>query len=795
MGQESEQSHDQIEPQQQGSPVAHTLMRFALAVRYRRNVVFTTMAICLVLGAIYYATAKRYYGAKAAMLVSQTGPDNLNVTMAGDEMMRRNNMPTYENMITSAKVLEGAIAKLPPGDLIDLQPYRRELWVGKLQANLRAKAVRSTNILEINYRSADPYVAVSVVQAIVQSYLDFMDQVHKGTSEEIGKVLTQERNETAEQLTKKQNELLEARRHFADMGFRSDARTLHPTLQRAVFFNESLINAQKQRVECQATLAALETAIRNREDLGQYMATVANTVGQEVLLNSLGLGNRDAYAQNNIEQNMLNDMAQLNTLQQNLGPAHPEVVSMRERIRLSDEYLRSLPERLQQRLSGGQGGQFGPWLVQIVRQKLDELTQKEQILQEKFELARAEAIDVTGQLGQIEILERDVKRLGDMNDVLLNQIASLDLKKSGQEVRVAVTEEPAVVASPVSPKLSYAVLVSVLLGFGLGLAMVQLLDTLDDRFRSVEELQSRLRVHVLSMIQQLPPSDVLGVQGLTTYKNLASAESEAFRTLRTALALAHQDARQIVITSAEPGDGKTTILANLAVCYAQAEKKTLLIDADLRRPGLSTAMNMRGIRGLSEVLHSDGDIAESAIEHIQSSGMLGLDVLPSGPRQADPTRLFGGQRFTELLAWAATVYDQVLIDSPPALTTSDTAIIGRLVDGVVIVIQPAKNRRRIVTRVVDGLSMMKIPLLGVIVNRVGSGNDSGYYGYHSSYGYGYGYGYNYSGYGHDDEDKNQDAIPDEDTVAYRDADEPDAELTEDERSPKVPALIVPRRVA
>ena len=99
--------------------------------------------------------------------------------------------------------------------------------------------------------------------------------------------------------------------------------------------------------------------------------------------------------------------------------------------------------------------------------------------------------------------------------------------------------------------------------------------------------------------------------------------------------------------------------------------------------------------------------------------------------------MLGSPRFSQLLAWAETVYDLILIDSPPTLATTDTAIIGRLVDGVILVVQPAKNRRRLVTRVVERLGLMKIPVLGLVVNRTGSEEDHGYYGYHS-YGYGYG---------------------------------------------------------
>jgi capsular exopolysaccharide synthesis family protein len=427
----------------------------------------------------------------------------------------------------------------------------------------------------------------------------------------------------------------------------------------------------------------------------------------------------------------------------------------------------------------------------MVQQKLEESRKKEEMLTARFEETRAEAINLSGQLAQIELLERDVKRLSDMNDVLLNQIASLDLKQNGQEVRVAVIEEPVIATRPVSPRLSHVALLTVLGGFGLALGLVTLLDALDDRFRSVDEMQSRLGLPLLSMIQRLEAPEATGPRALVTHALPTSVASECFRTLRTALTLTYPDAHQIVVTSAEPSDGKTTTLANLAVCYAQGDKRTLLIDADLRRPGLTGLMDMRGPRGLSEVLRSEGDMAEVAALNLRPSGIKGLDVIPSGPRPADPAELLGSPRFSQLLAWAETIYDIILIDSPPTLATTDTAIIGRLVDGVILVVQPAKNRRRLVTRVVERLAMMKIPVLGLVANRTGTDDEHGYYGYHS---YGYGYNYEYSNGEADDRDTaaRTEAADQASCVTFPDQEE-DAKMGEEDDRPRT--LIVPRRVA
>ena len=202
--------------------------------------------------------------------------------------------------------------------------------------------------------------------------------------------------------------------------------------------------------------------------------------------------------------------------------------------------------------------------MQMMQQKLAEAKNKEEILCARFEETRAEAVNLSGQLAQVELLERDIKRLGDMNDVLLNQIASLDLKQNGQEVRVAVIEEPKVATAPISPRLSYVILLTLSGGFSVALGLVTILDALDDRFRSLEELQNRLGVAVLTVIQRLKPPETTGLQALAMFATPAAPECEGFRTLRTALTLTHQEVRSILITSIESGDGKTTTLTNWA---------------------------------------------------------------------------------------------------------------------------------------------------------------------------------------------------------------------------------------
>ncbi len=789
-----------VEPEADYNPSAQFLLsglQLFQTIRYRKNLVFAVMAAVFLLAGLYYATAPRRYSSKAALLITQTNND-LDTSITNKESQSQNTMATFENLVCSARVVEGALKSLPPADQIDFQDVPPENRAAALKANLSAKAVRLTSILEISYRSKDPQVAMNVVRAVVQSYIEFMDSMHKGTAGELNRMLTKERDEIEEKLNVKQKELQETRRRFADMGLPADGATLHPTVQKAVSFSDALIASQKQRVEYEALLAAIQTAIANGQDFGQYLLSAGDSIGRELLLSSLGLGSRDAYTMANLERDLLAAHAQLQNLQQNLGPNHPEVVALAAKVGILEQFMAASDNRIQQHAERLRTSELGPWLAQMVQQKLNEAKQREAIQTTCFEAARTEAINLNGQLVELELLNRDIKRLKEMSSVLFTQISSLDLRQNGQDVRVAETEPPKLLKNPISPKLSTVALLSMFGGLGASLGLVMLLDVMDDRFRSVEEIQTRLGLPILTMIQRLETPESTGPRALVTNVSPTSVASESFRTLRTALTLTHPDARHLVVTSAEPGDGKTTTLANLAVCYAQADKRTLLIDADLRRPGLTGLMDMRGTRGLSEVLRSEVEISQLAPQHIQLSGVKGLDVLPSGPRPSDPAELLSGPRFSQLLAWAETAYDMILVDSPPTLATADTAIIGRLVDGVVIVMQPAKNRRRLVTRVVERLGLMKIPLLGIIVNQASGDGDQGYYDYHA---YGYGYGADYS-YGNEESDNASPATGDGNDEDDGDGDGEegclpfdggtDRQLEDEEESE---SLLIPRRVA
>ena len=759
---------------QSATHLVHVLMQFAWAVRHRKNVMFASLLVAGLLGGLYYATATRYYAAGASLLVMQSGNDIMDPTLAHQGGVQQGLMPTYESLITSAKVIEGALAKLQPEDRIDLAGVAADKWAKALGNNLSAKTVRNTNIIQIEYLSRDPAAAVAVVNAVVESYLEFMDKTHKGTAGEIIDFLTREKEDLAGKLAAKEDELQAARDFAGDLGSGPDDKLMHPLVQRVVSFNEALIETRKERAEMEASLAAVEEAVRNGEGLQQHIMTVANMVGKEILLNGLGINDHDAANQVSLEKELLDFRSELQAMEEHLGPRHPQVTTLEEKIRSTKEYLYGYQDRVRQRLAEIQETQLGPLLTEMMRQKLNETWQLELSRENDYKQALADASSLGTQLSQIDSLQHEVTRLRDSYDALLGRIANIDMKHEGPDIRADTVSDPSEATTPVSPNPRRVALVVLIVGAAVGLLIVYVLDALDDRFRSTDELQQQLGAPVLAMVRRMKSAATDGLEAVQVHSQPEAAESEAFRILRTALSLSGQPSERLVISSSEPGDGKTTVLANLAVACAQAGKKTLLIDADLRRPGLTALMRLRGAGGLSNVLRSTDDMGRAAAAQVTPSGVDGLDVIPSGPRCSNSAELLAGPRLAELIDWAHAVYDQVLIDSPPALAAGDTSIIGKLVDGVILVVQPGKNRRRMVLRVAQSFARLKVSLFGLVVNRVDAGHDAGYYGYGAGdYGDSYVYHYKYTVGDDDDRDASDRLDPD---------------------SSGRPALIVPRRI-
>lgn len=215
---------------------------------------------------------------------------------------------------------------------------------------------------------------------------------------------------------------------------------------------------------------------------------------------------------------------------------------------------------------------------------------------------------------------------------------------------------------------------------------------------------------------------------IITNINPKSPISEAYRTLRTNIEFSafDEEIRVIMLTSAGPGEGKSTTAANLAVAFAQSDKKVIIIDADLRKPTLHHTFSKTNRWGLSNIIAGQA----SAKEVIAQTDIGNLDLLASGPIPPNPSELLASKRMSALLEELKQIYDIIIVDTPPALAVTDAQIMSTKCDGVVLVIDYGKVKREIAMKVKSNLEHVKARILGAVLNNIDRKNGESYYYYY-----------------------------------------------------------------
>lgn len=220
--------------------------------------------------------------------------------------------------------------------------------------------------------------------------------------------------------------------------------------------------------------------------------------------------------------------------------------------------------------------------------------------------------------------------------------------------------------------------------------------------------------------------DQLTTPDLVTLTQPRSAAAEAYRTLRTSLEFSSLDRplRTLVVTSSSPDEGKSTTVANLALALAQAGRRTVVVDADLRRPSLHSLFGLPNVAGLTSMMLDEA----AAQPPYQAGPVAGLRVLTSGPLPPNPAELLASRRFDEILARLIQDADIVLFDAPPLMAVSDAAVLAARVDGVILVVQAEKTKREAVQRAKKMLERVNAHLVGAVLTEVKGERGLAYYG-------------------------------------------------------------------
>ncbi|MBO9523182.1 MAG: polysaccharide biosynthesis tyrosine autokinase [Nocardioidaceae bacterium] len=301
--------------------------------------------------------------------------------------------------------------------------------------------------------------------------------------------------------------------------------------------------------------------------------------------------------------------------------------------------------------------------------------------------------------------------------------------KKVASIKATVVDRASYSATPVAPRPLFNTMLGGLLGLLAGIGIALLRDRLDTRVGSAADLSTLTGSSVLGAIGWDPE---MRSRPLVTSLSSHAPRAEAFRVLRTNLQFVEVDSahKVFVFSSAVPGEGKTSTSVNLALSSAQAGARTLLIEADLRRPRAARWLGLLEDVGVTSVLVGRIGVADA----IQTDPQTGLDFLASGPVPPNPAELLQSQAMSEMLAHLRRAYDVVVIDAPPLLPVADAALLAAHADGVILVTRHGRTRRDQVGHCLDRLAQVDGRLVGVVLNMIRRGTSD-------AYGYGYGYGY------------------------------------------------------
>jgi capsular exopolysaccharide synthesis family protein len=343
-------------------------------------------------------------------------------------------------------------------------------------------------------------------------------------------------------------------------------------------------------------------------------------------------------------------------------------------------------------------------------------------------------------------LERDLKLNENLYLTMKQKYEESRITEAGQMGKVRILD-PALIAEKVKPSKRVNLIFGTFLALGLGLGYAFIREYLDNTVKAVEHLE-RKGLTVLGIIPDMMKNSTrnsikklsLPSKGgtdfkrrLITYEDPKSPVSESYRSLRTNISYASsldKKIKSLLISSSQPGEGKSTTTANLAIAFAQLRKKTLLVDADLRKPVQHNVFGHPRGPGLSEYLI--GDVA-SLDSIIHPTKVENLSIMTAGGLPPNPSELLGSDVMAKMVDQLEEMYDMVLLDSPPIVAVTDASMISGEIDAIALVVKAGSTERTAVDRAMDMVRNVRAPLIGAILNGASQESLGGKYAYYYSY--------------------------------------------------------------
>lgn len=619
---------------------------------------------------------------------------------------------TQAELIKSRPILTAVQDALTPMHLQTLADV--DAPTAYLQRNMTVEIGKRDEVISVALRSPYPAEAAEIVNRVVDAYLASRTEHEQHNSAQVLKALQEELRRTDKELNEKRTLLTEFQKGQMPLALGSDQSS--GVMQRYLEFQNAHTQAQIQRMDAESFRRVVATLARDPIGLRQYVQLRAN----------LGTSVAGDQEKAPLEARIIDLKHQKETLLKTVTPGWPSVVALTTEIQSLEAKLKELDDR------------FVRAVTSATEQRYAEAKKYEEQVAQLASQQQTQVALLNAEVAQYQRLRSEVDQLATYSQTLeqqVREIRKLVGEDTGQ-LRMAVLERALPAALPSEPQKARIMAMALILGLLLGGAVAVTRDWLDQTLRSTDEIAALLRVPVLGAIPAMSRHRKMQDRGRKILLQPDSREAEAYRTIRTAVLFgaAPEGAKTLLITSPAAGDGKSTLVSNLAIALANAGQKTLILDADFRKPMQHAIFGLDPHeRCLSDVFAGVMTLAAA----VQPTGIEGLHVLTGGYRIPNPAEVLNSRQFSQLLTCLTEVYERIVIDAPPVTAVTDAQILGALCDATVLVLRADKSSRSVALHAIDALQSVGTRLLGVVVNEVRkSGYRYGYYHdrYHKYYG-------------------------------------------------------------
>lgn len=328
---------------------------------------------------------------------------------------------------------------------------------------------------------------------------------------------------------------------------------------------------------------------------------------------------------------------------------------------------------------------------------------------------------------EIQDLELHLAQLRQTYNQLLQNFESLRLAEAQSTSNIVVLETAIAPDEPIRPRVLLNTLLGTALGGMLAMGVLVMVQALDDTLKSPDDVKRHLALPVLGII----PKYETGKNSPIALSSPRSPICDAYRTVRANIHFAgvDQSISRLLITSANPGEGKTTLTVNLGVISAQHNLETVIIDSDFRRPAVSERFGLSNQRGLSDLFVDDFD-PNDRVQHLDVPNPR---VLTTGPAPPNPTELLGSKKMSTIIDRFGEDSDMLLIDTAPMMLVSDAAVLSSSVDGVLLMIKPGSTKIKTAMETIERLRLANANLVGVVLMGLDFQSSHDYYGAYSDY--------------------------------------------------------------